>query len=154
MIQRYNLLVTVWLPEAKNFLSLNCRRMRPMEFLKMFLKMFGKESLINLLASLREHLRMKKISRLQLMEFFGLLDGRLNYETLQFETSKYLKFKTYLKQFMVASVVFKMFVSPFFPQTDSIQLLIGSVYNAFPEEPRLVNCNWLTNNLETFCLKS
>lgn len=106
-----------------------------------FLKMFGKESLLNLLASLREHFRMKKISKLQLMEFFGLLDGRLNYETLQFEKSKYLKFKAYLKQFMVASVVFKMFVSTFFPQTDPIQFLIGNVYNAFPEESRFVNCN-------------
>lgn len=106
-----------------------------------------KRSLVNFLC-LNENLGTKKFNKLKLLEFVGFLSRRLNYASLQFEKSNYLTFKAYLKLFLVASVPLKLYVSTFFPQTDTIQLAIGSLYNAFPETARLVNWHLRKKHLD------
>lgn len=118
---------------------------------RFLLERFSKESFVNLLIALKEHFRSKehikmkklnkptnskKFSKIKFLEFVGFLTGRLNQETLRFEKSIYLAFKAYLKLIVLVTLVLKIHISTYFPQTDTIQLYIGNVWNALPQEPR------------------
>lgn len=72
---------------------------------------------------------MKKFNKIKFFESVGLLDQRLNQETLKFESSLYLRLKSYLILFYQLSFTLKFIVSPFFEKQDIVQLWIGSPFN-------------------------
>lgn len=81
---------------------------------------------------------MKKFNKIRFLEFIGLLDKRLNYKSLRFESSAYLRFKSYLILFYQLSFILKFFVSTFFKKDDIVQLAIGSPFNYLEEVPKFV----------------
>lgn len=82
--------------------------------------------------------KMKKFDKIQFFEFIGLLDKRLDKESLQFKSSLYLRLKSYLILFYQLSFILKFFVSTFFEREDIIQLWIGSPWNYLDPVPKFV----------------
>lgn len=69
---------------------------------------------------------MNQFNKVKFLQANGLLNARLNYETLQFERSWSLRWRTYLVTLMKATMPLKLVASLFFEQKDEIQLLIGT----------------------------
>ena len=80
----------------------------------------------------------KEFSKTRLLQTLGLLTKRFNYETGEFEDSLLLSFVFYLTVLSKPLFALKPLISWFFPQTDIIQLHIGSIYNYLPEQPKLL----------------
>ena len=72
---------------------------------------------------------MKKFNKIKFLESVGLLDQRFNFERLKFESSLYLRLKSYLILVYQLSFILKFFVSTFFEKEDIVQLWIGSPFN-------------------------
>ena len=68
---------------------------------------------------------MKKFNKIKFLETVGLLDKRFNYKSLKFESSPYLRFKSYVILLYQMSFILKFFVSTFFQKEDIAQLWIG-----------------------------
>ena len=75
---------------------------------------------------------MKKFNKVKLLVIMGFLNARFNYETLQFETSFSMGFKTYLKVLLKVTMPLKFFVSIFLPRKSVTQIYIGNMFNYLP----------------------
>lgn len=69
---------------------------------------------------------MNQFNKVKFLQTNGLLNARFNYETLQFERSWSLRWRSYLVTFVKATMPLKLVASWFFDQKDEIQLLIGT----------------------------
>lgn len=70
---------------------------------------------------------MKQFSKLKFLEWYGLVNGRFNYESLLFEESFKYRLRASLQAFLLASPGLKYYASKFWPKDHLIQLYIGSV---------------------------
>ena len=67
----------------------------------------------------------KTFSKVMLLQRIGLLSKRINYETLEFETSWKLTLVSNLSLVSKVLLAFKLFLSCLFPRASAIQLYIG-----------------------------
>lgn len=72
---------------------------------------------------------MKKFSKVRFLQSVGFLNAKLDYQTLRFERSRYLRFKCHLTFLITLSAIVRMCISPLFEREDPRQLHIGSIYN-------------------------
>ena len=79
---------------------------------------------------------MKKINRVNFLQMLALLDKRFSYEHQTFETSIYVKIRTYLIVLANATMGLKLFICTLFPRRHLAQLFIGSPYNYLSDVQR------------------
>lgn len=78
---------------------------------------------------------LKQFSKGKLFGILGLLNRKLNAETMKFERSWLLLLYFNLSWISKFLFAFKAFIANFFPETNKIQLIIGSVNNYMSAEP-------------------